>query len=235
MEEASMAIMRALMWAVAAAAISVPGAANAQPRERLPCCEDALDYNWSGVFVGGHAAVAISNLDLSLTPADSAEHSDTAFGGGLQVAFQRQWGRMVAGVEVSYTWVDLSDSNASVVSAGTTFTSSISDLLVVAGKLGYAQDRFLAFAKAGYASAEVELRCSACGAGGVGASTSDREHGWMMGIGIDYAVTDKIIVGVEYNWLFLDVDQRVLGTSTADASSDVQTLMARLMFKFGGH
>jgi outer membrane immunogenic protein len=156
MEEASMAIMRALMWAVAAAAISVPGAANAQPRERLPCCEDALDYNWSGVLVGGHAAVAISNLDLSLTPADSAEHSDTAFGGGLQVAFQRQWGRMVAGVEVSYTWVDLSDSNASVVSPATTFASSISDLLVVAGKLGYAQDRFLAFAKAGYASAEVD-------------------------------------------------------------------------------
>ena len=231
-----MAIVRALMWAVvAAAAISLPGPADAQPRERLPCCEDALDYNWSGILVGGHAAVARSNLDLNLaTPADGAEHGDTAFGGGLQVAFQRQWGRMVAGVEVSYTWVDLSDSNASAPSPGTTFASSISDLLVVAGKLGYAQDRFLAFAKAGYASAEVELRCSACGAVG-GVSTSDREHGWMMGIGIDYAMTDKIIVGVEYNWLFLDVDQRVLGTSTVDASSDVQTVMARLMLKFGGH
>jgi len=27
----------------------------------------------------------------------------------------------------------------------------------------------------------------------------------------------------------------VLGTSTVDASSDVQTVMARLMLKFGGH
>ena len=34
---------------------------------------------------------------------------------------------------------------------GTTFFSNVSDLLFVAGKLGYAQDRWVAYAKAGYA------------------------------------------------------------------------------------
>jgi len=228
-----MEIMRALVLAAAATAILVPTGANAQSRDRfVPCCAEALDYNWSGFFVGGHAAVARSNTDWRFaTPPDSAEHTDTAFGGGLQVAFHRQWGRMVAGVEASYTWMDLQDSNASVVSSGTTFTSNVRDLLIVSGKLGYAQDRALAFAKVGYATAEVELRCSTCG---VGASASDREHGWTMGIGIDYAFTDKVIVGIEYNWSFIDIDQRALGTTTAaDGSNDIQTIMARLMFKLG--
>ena len=41
---------------------------------------------------------------------------------------------------------------------GTTFSSNVSDLLIVAGKLGYAQDRWVAYAKAGYASADFDLR-----------------------------------------------------------------------------
>ena len=214
-----------------------PASADGMPkgpaRDRFPCCGDVeyREYNWSGIFVGGHIAGAISHSDFFLTtPTDGFRHNETSFGGGVQGAAQYQWGRLVAGVETSFTWIDFDASSPSIVVPGTTFSSNVSDLLIVAGKLGYAQDRWLAFAKAGYASAEFAVRTTT---GGVTTSSSDREHGWTMGLGIDYAVTDRVIIGVEYDWSFFDLDTRNLAGQRVGGDNDIQIVAARLMFKFG--
>ena len=55
----------------------------------------------------------------------------------------------------------------------------------------------------------------------------------MLGIGLDYAVTDRVIVGVAYDWALFDVGQRVVGTIPVDGSADIQTFTARVMFKLG--
>ena len=227
-----MNIMRALISAAVAAMILIPESATADSRNRyIPCCDTGAEYNWSGFFVGGHAAVALSQTDWAFTtPAEGADHNERSVGGGVQAALQRQWGRMVAGVEVSYTWIDFESASASVAAPGTTFSSNVSDLLIVAGKLGYAQDRWLAYAKAGHASANFDLRSTT---GGVTSSSSSREHGWMMGIGMDYALSNRIIVGVEYDWSFFSLDPRTVAGNQADASADIQMIAARLTFKFG--
>ena len=196
----------------------------------VPCCADQ-EYNWSGIFIGGHIAGAISQADWSFTgPVDGFRHNDTSFGGGVQIAAQRQWGRVVAGVEAAFTWIDFDKSSPSLVTPGTTISSSVSDLVIVAAKLGYAQDRWLAFAKAGYASADFSIRSTTAG---VTTSSNDREHGWVMGIGMDYAVTSRIILGIEYDWSFFSLDSRTLGARRADGDDDIQMIAARLMFKFG--
>ena len=133
--------MRALMSAVIAGLMLIPAEAAADPRNRyIPCCDSSEEYNWSGVFIGGHISAALSQIDWAFTtPAEGADHNERAFGGGVHAALQRQWGRMVAGVEVSYTWIDFNSTSASVAAPGTTFSSNVSDLLIVAGKLGYAK------------------------------------------------------------------------------------------------
>jgi hypothetical protein len=92
-----MNIMRALIAAGVAAMILIPESATADSRNRyFPCCDTGAEYNWSGFFVGGHAAVALSQTDWAFTtPAEGAEHNERSFGGGVQAALQRQWGRMV--------------------------------------------------------------------------------------------------------------------------------------------
>jgi outer membrane immunogenic protein len=149
----------------------------------------------------------------------------------VQLAGQYQWGSLVAGAEASYTWIDFDDTTAGHVTPGLTFSSNVSNLLIVAAKLGYAQDRALFFTKVGYASADVTIRSTS---GAVTNTSSAREDGWMMGIGLDYAITDRVIVGVEYDRAMLSPDTRTLGALTANPqTNDVQTLMARLMLKFG--
>jgi len=55
----------------------------------------------------------------------------------------------------------------------------------------------------------------------------------MMGIGIDYALSNRIIVGVEYDWSFFSLDPRTVAGNQVDASADIQMIAARLTFKFG--
>ena len=216
------------------ATASADGIPKGPSRDRyVACCNDQefKEYNWSGVFIGGHIAGALSQADWALTaPTEGFRHNDTSFGGGVQAAVQRQWGRTVVGVEASFTWIDSDASTPSLLAPGTTISSNVSDLIIVAAKLGYAQDRWLAFSKFGYASADFTLQSTTAG---ITTSSTERQHGWMMGIGMDYAVTDRIILGVEYDWSFFSLDSRTLGARLASGSDDIQMITGRLMFKFG--
>jgi outer membrane immunogenic protein len=226
-----MHIMRTLVPTALVAMTLFPPNSAADPRDRyFPCCDNAQEYNWSGFFLGAHAGGAISQVDWNFTTlAEGGQHNDRSFGGGVQAGFQRQWGRLVAGVEVSYTRVDFDSAKPSAALPGTTFSSNVSDLLIVSGKLGYGYERWLAFAKAGYATAEFDLRST----GVVTGSSSSRDHGWMMGVGIDYALTESIVLGVEYDWSFFSLDSRTVAAIQADGRDDIQMIAARLMFKFG--
>jgi outer membrane immunogenic protein len=93
----------------------------------------------------------------------------------------------------------------------------------------------LAYVKGGYASAEVEFDLRV-GAPGLVGSSSDREHGWTAGVGLEYAIRDNVILGVEYNYVHFNVDTRTLVPAIAiahDAGVDVQSILARVSFKFG--
>ena len=133
-----MNFMRALIPAAVAAIALFPENAAADSRNRyVPCCHSGEEYNWSGFFMGGHAIGALSQIDWAFTtPAEGTDHNERAFGGGVHAALQRQWGRTVAGVEVAYTAIDFDSTSASVAAPGTTFSSNVSDLLIVAAKLG---------------------------------------------------------------------------------------------------
>jgi hypothetical protein len=131
-----MGFLRALIPAAVAAIVVFPDSSAADSRNRYaPCCDSGVEYNWSGFFVGGHAAGALSQIDWAFTtPAEGTDHNERAFGGGVHAAFQRQWGRTVAGVEIAYTAIDFESTSASVAAPGTTFSSNVSDLLIVAAK-----------------------------------------------------------------------------------------------------
>ena len=209
-----------------------PPAAGSPAGEPYPpeCCV-YREFSWTGIFVGGQVGGGFINTDWTVSSVGGFSNSQTSLAGGIQTAVQYQWGKTVAGVEVAYTWIDFSNTSSGLVTPGLSFSGSLRDLLIVAAKLGYAQDRSLFFMKAGYASADITVSATA---GGVTNTSSARKDGWMWGIGLDYAVTNRIVLGVEYNWSFFNPEPRTLGALAVDASgADPQTLMARLMFKFG--
>ena len=123
---------------------------------------------------------------------------------------------------------------------GTTLSSQMGNLLLVTGKVGYAYENYLAYFKGGYAAADVDFRSGITG-GAVTTTSSSREHGWTAGIGIDYAISPRISVGVEYDYVRLNVSDRdqiptlagLPGSQVVNGGIDVQMVLARLNFKFG--
>jgi outer membrane immunogenic protein len=100
-------------------------------------------------------------------------------------------------------------------------------------------DRLLVYGKGGFASGDVGFNTSVTSTGQPTTSSSDRENGWTAGAGFEYALSNCVTAGVEYDFVRLDVDDRnqfvfpgfVAPETVTNAHSDVQSVVGRLNFK----
>ncbi len=123
----------------------------------------------------------------------------------MQAGWQRQWNTWVFGVEAGYTGVRFDNNELAPEVGGTsadlTRSVQLRDIFTLTGRVGYAYEQWLAYAKGGWANADVSGTYSQASTGTVLTSASGRQNGWTAGIGIDYAIHPNLFVGVEYNYL----------------------------------
>ena len=198
----------------------------------------AGEYNWSGIYLGGHVGGGTAAWDWQINnPLERVLHHGESAEVGAQLGVQKQWRSLLIGAEASYTWGDLGASTNSAALPGVTRSSELNNLLILAGRFGVTWENYLAYAKVGYASAEIALRTSATS--GLLASSSAWEPGWVAGLGIEYALRPDITIGVEYDYIHLDAG---VGSQIAtpigivggrvSGGVEVQSVLARLNFKF---
>ena len=175
-------------------------------------------YNWTGFYVGGFAGMARGQEDwIFLPPADPGQTVEPRFGGyllGGQAGYNYQMGFWVVGIEG-----DIGTSNAEGGSScpiGFLFTceTEVDDLASVTGRLGYAWERALIYAKGGLAIGEVTATTSfnpgsrpsliplAPGVSPVNSSTETR-LGWTVGTGVELALSQTWSAKGE--WVYFDL------------------------------
>jgi outer membrane immunogenic protein len=226
-----------------------------------------VTYDWSGIYIGGNAGAAYAdksfNFDRVVDPncfifgpcdptssfrSNGLDFSATSFTGGGFVGLQKQWSWLVLGAEAGYLWM-----NPSVTSGfhlGSTLlgapdlvvtgSGSVRNLYLVTGKFGWAWENILAYFKGGWASADVESRFISSGT--LISAGNGRENGWTASAGLEYALMEHLIIGVEYTYVEITPaarTQEVVPTTTVrghiESGIDIQSVTARLSFKFGGH
>lgn len=203
-----------------------------------------FDFNWSGFYVGGHLGGGHINFESTETvnPLVPLLSETLTYGqdaasvvGGVQAGWQKQWEKLVAGIELTFTALQFDETALSPLLVGVTRSAELHDLFTLTGRLGYADGRWLAYAKGGWASAEIDVTYRDTITGDV-ASSSGRESGWTAGVGIDYALSHNLFLGIEYNYLHFRADVAALpiaDTAFRDADVDIQTLVVRLNYRFG--
>ena len=204
-----------------------------------------FEFRWSGFFAGAHLGGAHVNFEATETAPDplvpsildvlTYSQDGASIVGGVQAGWQVQREKFVAGVEVTYTAVRFDETTFSPLVTNLARSAELHDLVTLTGRLGYADGRWLAYAKGGWASAEIDVTFRD-GAGAVLASSGGRENGWTAGIGIDYALTYNLFLGIEYNYLHFNasVAPPILpNTRFGDGEVDIQTLVVRLNYRFG--
>ena len=216
-----------------------------------------LVFNWSGFYVGAnvgwgytsaestHEAVSLVTVDLGIVDSENWDQTASYVTGGVQAGWQRQWNTWVFGVEVGYTGVRFDNNNQLPPDVGGT-TADLSrsvqlrDIFTLTGRVGYAYEQWLAYAKGGWANADISASYSQASTGTVLTSASGRQNGWTAGVGIDYAIHPNLFLGVEYNYLSIRADivaPTVSGDTfafqTGAVNTDTQNIVLRLNYRFG--
>jgi outer membrane immunogenic protein len=229
---------------------------------------DQTVYSWAGNYFGVNvgaapgtysfspsASPALGGLATAYSDATSANNTDVI--GGIQIGRRWQFGQWVLGFEQMIQFTNLTGSItagptvAPPFATGDNFTAKVQNLNSSRLKVGYAWDRVLVYGAAGLESGVIDVTGNYASRGGLGAgaplSFSDSHKfqvGYNVGVGVEYAVTNRVSFGVEYNYLTLNKATYNLGTVASAAgvvsnvTSDVDLhsseILARLNVKFNG-
>lgn len=203
-------------------------------------------YNWSGLYVGANAAYTWGDIDWQYTvPADPTGALTREVDGslyGFHVGFQHQWRSFVFGIEGSYSAsggdkIDERGLDSPAFAANYDSYARINSILMLGGRLGWTpRSNWLVYATGGLANARVETSYILRGPELVGGQDVERHSGYYIGGGVEYALTQNVILGVEY--VHVDLDSKLHfpgggGGIERTIDPDVDIVRARLSFKLG--
>jgi outer membrane receptor protein involved in Fe transport/opacity protein-like surface antigen len=211
--------------------------------------------NWTGVYVGGNfggawSALSAKNFSDTLGSSFNGATNLQAVGGGQIGVNYQFWDRVVVGAEAMFDWLpggQISPITATdptgTVSANITNASEHS-LATATGRLGYAWDRVLVYAKGG--GAWVGNTSPAISVAGVPASFASvgktDNFGYTAGFGLEWAFAGNWSLRAEYDYVGLPAQSYTVAAATPTFGRDVITVSNRnlsiataaINYKFGG-
>lgn len=171
----------------------------------------AAVHDWSGPYIG--LAYGKVSGDLDYTPPGAA---DTLDGGSLTSLFAGylfQRGNLVYGGELAY-------SRGKDTFATGFPLENVDTVIDLKGKIGYASNRALFYGVLGYSKLDYSFELFP--------ALDFSASGVSYGVGVDFAATERLSVGLEY--LARTTDGDVPGGSTADI--DLNSLSLRIGYSF---
>jgi outer membrane immunogenic protein len=200
--------------------------------------------SWTGFYVGLNAGGTWADNDVALNglggtawnpyhpdPFRTRKVEESGFTGGGQIGYNRQFDRIVAGIEADISGLG---ANGSLSTRGPgpadPYTLHLSEkldwLATVRGRLGYLfTSNTLLYATGGLAAGGVSSKSSLdFTVTHYDASGSDTKTGWVAGGGIEHALTPSLSIKAEY--LFYDLGKTTLIANPSPPNPPFQTSSA---------
>ncbi|MFG1418970.1 outer membrane beta-barrel protein [Xanthobacter sp. V0B-10] len=183
----------------------IDGPAATSPENAAPA-----PVSWTGLYVGGAlgGGKGRSTYASPFPPPVSGDEAD--LGGalaGVAVGGDYQMGAFVFGVEATAAWADFVGTNTCFSTAeagsqsGFDCGSRVNALGTVTGRLGYAFDRTLVYARGGFAWDRQRDLFNNYNFVGQILRDNSTNTGWTLGAGVEYALLPNLSVGLEYKHL----------------------------------
>ena len=209
-------------------------------------------FSWTAFYVGGNLGGAWANTTItdSLYGLNFANGSNGVFVGGGQAGFNYQMGAVVVGIEGDFDWAANSNNSVTgvVVPGGDTVTASANDrwMATVAGRLGYAIDRWMIYLKGGggWVGANSFTVTDVTKAVSFTAGTSNNQTGWLIGGGFEWAFAYNWSLRAEYDYFGLSgrsftvpagAPAAIAGDTFTTGSNNIQMATVGINFLFGAH
>ncbi|CAN7547124.1 outer membrane protein [Mesorhizobium caraganae] len=163
--------------------------------------EAAPVFSWTGGYIGLQAGYAWGNGNVDQIGGPGFIDTDPdGFLGGVYAGYNYQMSNnIVIGAELDIVYANVDGSGqvflAPGVPAGVSATEELNWSGAARLRLGYAADRFLPYIAGGVAFGDIDIS-NDNGPGSFG----DTFTGWTIGVGLDYAMTDNLLLRAEYRY-----------------------------------
>jgi opacity protein-like surface antigen len=185
-------------------------------------------YNWTGPYIGAYAGKDWATQNWSFVGFGSTSQTDYAgYIVGGQAGYNVQFGRVVVGVEGSYGGANSHGGAACPNAAFFTCDAELNTMATVTGRVGVTWERALFYGKGGWAGGDVGAGAHLNLVPNPGAfadsfQETKWQNGWIGGIGMEFALTDRWSARAEYLHYDLGGDRFQISANPA-SFADVTT------------
>ena len=242
-----------LLAGTAVAAITAMSSAYAADLSLpAPVLAPAPQFSWTGCHVGINFGLGADhtqwtdtqpdgNIDGNGPPTARTAHTDMSGGvAGGQIGCDFAFGgAFLVGVAGSANWSDITGTNQDQFNAPWTLRNNMDWYASATGRVGWAANNLLLYAKGGFAWAHNNFEIENTGV--TLGTPSDRRTGWTLGTGFEWAFTPHWSAFVEGNYYamgsttetFSLVPGFINPPTTINVKQSFETVTAGLNFRFG--
>ena len=199
-------------------------------------------FSWTGCYVGLHAGGATIHTFTATNFEGSASTSDNGSGAvaGGQAGCNYQQGNWVFGVEGEGAWSNGKVTNSMVLTGldSVSLTTTNKSDFSIAGRAGFTFDRTLIYGKGGWVWGSFDYNSATicCFFGTTSfRSGSYNVDGFLVGAGIEHALTRNWTVKFEYNYIGFGSKLLNVGAASSGVRVDVSTSPTKQIFKIGAN
>ncbi|MEQ9259567.1 MAG: outer membrane beta-barrel protein [Roseovarius sp.] len=187
-------------------------------------------YDWTGFYVGGMAGYGELDPNSNAANLIQPDSDDAVY--GLLAGYNYQFSnRFVLGIEADWASANMS-STTPCFNPAFNCNAGMDSIATLRARAGVALDRVLLYGTAGYAHMEYSGYTQAIGPNTVFPDSSDI-GGWTYGVGLDYALNDRVTIGAEARWAEFDRTTLLYDVPYSVKPETFQALL-RVTFKLGG-
>lgn len=202
-------VLALVVLGASAAAAHAGGPVVVDPDPQPVVAQPTAAHDWSGFYAGLSYGRSSGDLDFDPAPSQSL---DSGKARGVHLGYQWQTNALVYGAELSY--LDLKDNFVTGFAC-----CEVTRTVDIKGRLGYAANRALFYGVLGYSLSNYDE----------GLGDWDPK-GAAYGLGVDFAATDRLTVGLEY--LSRDLSGDNPDGSPQSVEIDLDTFSLRVGFSF---
>eukprot|EP01037_Dinobryon_pediforme_P008251 gene8251-8335_t len=203
----------------------------------LPPPTSQDQFTWTGLYGGLQDGLAVSRTPFDFSDGTSARQGGDGALIGLRAGYNYDIGNsLVVGVETDVNGSFIKGDKECVGSTANC-SHKIQSFGALDGRFGYVQDRFLLSASAGVAYAQAKFTTTPYNGYAAVATghTSRTLLGFTLGAGVDYAVTDHILMSIGYKYYNFNkktVAAGVLDTNTVSVRPTMNVVTTGVSYKF---
>lgn len=192
--------MKSILWAGMALAMSISLANAADAVSTAPA-----GFVWTGGYVGLQAGYAWGEAPYYNEDDESTDYDPKGAFGGIYAGYNHQLPNdIVLGIDGDINFSGI-DSRVGYLFGSTqaddhVATSEIKYTAALRARLGYAVDRWLPYVAGGLSVAKFAFDLDHDGTGDFHFQEEKAFTGWNLGLGLEYAATDNLLVRAEYRY-----------------------------------